>query len=49
MIVSDLAYVRVGHEWNYICILLDLYNHEIVGYSCGKQKDAHLFYRVFLL
>lgn len=43
-IVSDLTYVRVGNEWNYICILLDLHNREIVGYSCGKHKDAQLVY-----
>ena len=44
VIVSDLTYVRVGNDWNYICISLDLYNREIVGYSCGKHKDAKLVY-----
>lgn len=43
VIVSDLTYVRVGNGWNYICILLDLHNREIVGYSCGKNKDTSLF------
>ena len=47
VIVSDLTYVRVGNDWNYICILLDLYNREIVGYSCGKHKDANLVYDAF--
>jgi putative transposase len=47
VIVSDLTYVRVGNDWNYICILLDLYNREIVGYSCGKHKDAQLVYKAF--
>lgn len=47
VIVSDLTYVRVGNHWNYICILLDLHNREIVGYSCGKRKDADLVYRAF--
>lgn len=47
VIVSDLTYVRVGNEWNYICILLDLYNREIIGYSCGKHKDAKLVYKAF--
>ena len=42
-----MTYVRVGNDWNYICILLDLYNREIVGYSCGKHKDAKLVYDVF--
>ena len=40
VIVSDLTYVRVGNEWNYICILLDLHNREIVGYSCGRHRCA---------
>ena len=44
VIVSDLTYVRVGNDWNYICILLDLFNREIVGYSCGRHKDAGLVY-----
>lgn len=44
VIVSDLTYVRVGNDWNYICILLDLHNREIVGYSCGRHKDAQLVY-----
>ena len=47
VIVSDLTYVRVGNDWNYICILLDLYNREIVGYSCGRRKDAQLVYKAF--
>ncbi len=47
VIVSDLTYVRVGNDWNYICILLDLYNREIVGYSCGKHKDAKLVHQAF--
>lgn len=47
VIVSDLTYVRVGLEWNYICILLDLHNREIAGYSCGKYKDAQLVHKAF--
>ena len=47
VVVSDLTYVRVGNDWNYICILLDLHNREIVGYSCGKHKNAKLVYDAF--
>lgn len=47
VVVSDLTYVRVANNWNYICILLDLYNREIIGYSCGKHKDAQLVYNAF--
>lgn len=46
-VVSDLTYVRVGQKWNYICILIDLFNREIIGYSAGEKKDAHLVSRAF--
>lgn len=41
-IVTDLTYVRVGGKWHYICFILDLFNREIIGYSCGQNKDADL-------
>lgn len=47
VLVSDLTYVKVGGNWNYICFLIDLYNREIVGYSVGEQKDAALVQRAF--
>lgn len=42
VIVSDLTYVNVSGRWYYICILIDLFNREIIGYSCGAHKDANL-------
>lgn len=42
VIISDLTYVNVAGKWNYICLMLDLYNREIVGYAAGKHKDADL-------
>lgn len=47
VIVSDLTYVRVKDKWNYICVLLDLHNREIIGYSCGRHKDSALVYEAF--
>jgi transposase InsO family protein len=47
VVVSDLTYVRVGGKWNYICILLDLYNREVIGYSAGAHKSANLVYEAF--
>ena len=32
---------------SYICVLIDLFNREIIGYSVGKQKDAKLVKRAF--
>ncbi|MGL4373185.1 MAG: IS3 family transposase, partial [Turicibacter sp.] len=47
VVVSDLTYVRVGNRWHYICVLLDLFNREIIGYSCGPNKDAELVKKAF--
>ncbi len=47
VVVSDLTYVRVVGKWNYICVLIDLFNREIIGYSAGPRKDAMLVYQVF--
>ena len=35
VVVSDLTYVNVAGKWNYICLLVDLYNREIIGYAAG--------------
>ena len=47
VVISDLTYVRVGTGWNYICILVDLYNREIIGYSAGEHKTAELVKKAF--
>lgn len=47
VVVSDLTYVRVGMNWHYICVLVDLFNREIIGYSAGKNKDAPLVSKAF--
>lgn len=40
VVVSDLTYVNVKGKWNYICLIIDLYNREIIGYAAGKHKTA---------
>ncbi len=47
VVVSDLTYVRVGHRWHYLCVLVDLFNREIIGYSSGPNKDAELVKKAF--
>lgn len=44
-VVSDLTYVRVNQKWSYVCVFVDLFNREIVGFSTGPNKDALLVYR----
>lgn len=46
-VVSDLTYVKVQHQWHYICVLVDLFNREIIGHSAGPNKDAALVSRAF--
>ncbi len=46
-VVSDLTYVRVLGAWCYICLLVDLYNREIVGHAAGARKDANLVKAAF--
>lgn len=48
VVVSDLTYVNVAGKWNYICLLINLFNREIIGYSSGKHKSAQLVYEAFL-
>lgn len=48
IVVSDLTYVNVMGKWHYICLLINLFNREIVGYSAGAKKDAKLVYEAFL-
>ena len=48
IVVSDLTYVNVSGKWNYICLLINLFNREIVGYSAGPKKDAELVYEAFM-
>jgi len=45
VVVSDLTYVRVAGKWNYVCLFVDLFNREIIGYSCGARKNAALVYK----
>jgi len=47
VVVSDLTYVRVDKKWHYICILINLYNCEIIGYSAGPNKTVALVQRAF--
>lgn len=47
VVVSDLTYVNVLGKWHYICLLIDLFNREIIGYSAGPKKDINLVLKAF--
>ena len=44
---GDLAYVRVGGDWAYVCPLVDLADRGIVGHSAGRTRDASLVLGAF--
>ena len=44
---SDLTYVRVGGDWAYVCLLVDLADRGIVGHSAGRTRDASLVLGAF--
>lgn len=46
-IVGDLTYVRVGGRWNYVCLLVDLRNREVVGHAASERKGARLVKAAF--
>lgn len=41
-LVTDLTYVRVDKLWAYVCLIIDLFNREIIGMSVGWNKTAAL-------
>ena len=48
VVVSDLTYVNVTVKWNYVCLILDLFNREIIGYASGKHtKMPILFIKLY--
>ncbi len=42
-VVSDLTYVQVGGKWHYICLLIDLFNREVIGLAImpGQTKPLN--------
>jgi putative transposase len=35
--VSDITYVRVGHGFEYLSLIMDLHSRKIVGFHCGAD------------
>ena len=44
---GDLAYVRVGGGWAYVCLPAGLADRGIVGHSAGRTRDASLVLGAF--
>jgi len=40
--VSDLTYIRLGHGFIYLAVVLDAYSRRCLGWSLGRRLDAAL-------
>jgi transposase InsO family protein len=38
--VSDITYIRVGDQWNYLTTIIDLADRKVVGWSLSKDMTA---------
>lgn len=41
-LVTDITYVRVGHGFLYLSVILDLYNNEVMAWKLGERNDLEL-------
>lgn len=46
--VSDITYARVGHDFLYLCVIIDLYSRKVVSYSISEYIDTPLVKQAFL-
>jgi putative transposase len=40
--VADITYVRLGHEFVYLAVVLDVYSRRVVGWSLGRSLHTSL-------
>jgi transposase InsO family protein len=40
--VSDITYIRTVEGWLYLCVIMDLYSRNIVGWSMGDRLKKEL-------
>ena len=46
--VSDITYARVGHDFLYLCVVIDLYSRKVISYSISEYIDTALVKQAFL-
>lgn len=40
--VGDITFVRVGKEWNYLSVVMDLYTRKVIGWTFEKNRSAEM-------
>jgi putative transposase len=47
--VGDITFIRVGKEWSYLSVVMDLYSRKIIGWTFEKNRSAELVAEAFLM
>ena len=45
--VSDITYIFVGNTWMYLCVIIDLFNREIIGWNFDDNMETPLLIKTF--
>ncbi len=45
--VSDITYIFVGNTWMYLCVVIDLFNREIIGWNFDDNMETPLLIKTF--
>ena len=46
--VSDITYIEVGNTWMYLCVIIDLFNREVIGWSLELTLETSLVIKAFM-
>lgn len=47
--VSDITYIRVGHQWLYLAIVMDLYSRKVIGWALDNHMRESLIVEAFTM
>ena len=47
--VTDITFVRTAEHWLYLCVVIDLYSHLVVGWSMSATQDRQLVLQAVLM
>ena len=46
---TDITYVRTAEDWLYLCVVIDLYSRQVVGWSMSAVQDRQLVLQAVLM
>ncbi len=47
--VADITYIRTAEAWLYLCVVIDLFHHEVVGWSMSRTQDRSMVINAVLM